>query len=77
MTLPYIILLAILYLAIGAIVAGLMGFDEDPYCTIVVWPIFIFVLIVYYIFLPFVKLCGFVSDKHRRYKFKKKSRRGK
>ena len=67
-----IILLIFLYLAIGAIIGGLMDFGDDMFVAMILWPIIVAIYIVYYMFKPFIKFGGWISDKCRRYRFKRK-----
>ena len=74
MSVFYLILLALLYLAIGAIIGGLMGFGDDIYVMIITWPILVAAMIIYGLLKPFIKIGGWIGEKYRRYRYKRKVR---
>ena len=71
MSVFYIILLIFLYLAVGAIIGGVMDFGNDISIGILFWPVFVAAMIIYYIFWPFIKFGGWIGEKYRRYRYKR------
>lgn len=72
MNIFYWILAVFLYLAIGAIIGGLTDFGDDIFCSIIAWPLYVVIMVIRGIFLPFIKLGEWISEKRHRYQYKRK-----
>jgi hypothetical protein len=71
----YWILAVFLYLAIGAIIGGLAGFEDDPIGIMFGWPLYVVALILWCVFRPFVILANWIGEKRRRYRYKRKQKK--